>query len=133
VFAVTYLTQQLGMQRSIVLDALTLATLCGLFVMPFTGWLSDIIGRRAIYMAGTAIGILLAFPIFWLFETRNAAVVTGATLAGFCLCQGTIFALHASFMPELFGTNVRYSGVSLGFQLGAALGVLTFIAVLSTH
>lgn len=43
-------------------------------------------------------------------------------MAGICLCQAIVFALHASFMPELFGTNVRYSGISLGFQLGAAIG-----------
>jgi MFS transporter, MHS family, shikimate and dehydroshikimate transport protein len=50
VFAVTYLTQQLGMQRSVVLDAITLATLIEVFVMPLAGWLSDRIGRRTIYI-----------------------------------------------------------------------------------
>jgi MHS family shikimate/dehydroshikimate transporter-like MFS transporter len=122
VFAVTYLTQQLGMQRSVVLDAITLATLIELFVMPLAGWLSDTIGRRTIYLVGTVFGILLAFPIFWLFATRDAAIVTCAIVAGICLCQAIVFALHASFMPELFGTNVRYSGISLGFQFGAAIG-----------
>jgi MFS transporter, MHS family, shikimate and dehydroshikimate transport protein len=122
VFAVTYLTQQLGMQRSVVLAAITLAGLIEVFVMPLAGWLSDLIGRRTIYLAGTAIGILLAFPIFWLFETRDATIVTAAIVVGICLCQGIVFALHASFMPELFGTDARYSGVSLGFQLGAAIG-----------
>jgi MHS family shikimate/dehydroshikimate transporter-like MFS transporter len=122
VFAVTYLTQQLGMQRSVVLDAITLATLIELFVMPLAGWLSDTIGRRTIYLVGTVFGILLAFPIFWLFATRDATIVTCAIVAGICLCQAVVFALHASFLPELFGTNVRYSGISLGFQLGAAVG-----------
>jgi MHS family shikimate/dehydroshikimate transporter-like MFS transporter len=122
VFAVTYLTQQLGMQRSVVLDAITLATLIELFVMPIAGWLSDMIGRRTIYVAGTVFGILLAFPIFWLFDTRDVTIVTWAIVAGICLCQAVIFALHASFMPELFGTNVRYTGISLGFQIGAAIG-----------
>ena len=74
VFAVTYLTQQLGMQRSVILDAITLATLIELFVMPLTGWLSDSSGRRTIYLIGTVFGILLAFPIFRLFETRNATM-----------------------------------------------------------
>jgi MHS family shikimate/dehydroshikimate transporter-like MFS transporter len=122
VFAVTYLTQQLGMQRSIVLAAITLAGLVEMFVMPLAGWLSDLFGRRLIYLAGTGFGIVLAFPIFWLFETRDPAIVTIAIVAGICLCQGVVFALHASFMPELFGTDVRYSGVSLGFQFGAAIG-----------
>jgi MFS transporter, MHS family, shikimate and dehydroshikimate transport protein len=122
VFAVTYLTQQLRMPRSVVLAAITLAGLIEVFAMPLAGWLSDVIGRRTIYLAGTAFGILLAFPIFWLFETRDATVVTWAIVVGICLCQGIVFALHASFMPELFGTDARYSGVSLGFQLGAAIG-----------
>ena len=122
VFAVTYLTQQLGMQRSVVLSAITLAGLIEVLVMPLAGWLSDMIGRRTIYLAGTAFGILLAFPIFWLFQTRDTTIVTLAIVVGICLCQGVIFALHASFMPELFGTDARYSGVSLGFQLGAAIG-----------
>jgi MHS family shikimate/dehydroshikimate transporter-like MFS transporter len=122
VFAVTYLTQQLGMPRSIVLAAITLAGLIEVLVMPLAGWLSDIIGRRAIYLGGTTFGILLAFPIFRLFELRDPTIVTWVIVVGICLCQGVIFALHASFMPELFGTDARYSGVSLGFQLGAAIG-----------
>jgi MHS family shikimate/dehydroshikimate transporter-like MFS transporter len=122
VFAVTYLTQQLGMTRSVVLDAVTLATLVELFVMPLAGGLSDRIGRRTVYLAGTVAGIVLAFPIFWLFQTRDPIVVTLAIVVGICLCQAVVFALHASFMPELFGTDVRYSGISLGFQLGAAIG-----------
>ncbi len=122
VFAMTYLTQQLGMPRSVILSAITLAGLIEVLVMPLAGWPSDVIGRRTIYLAGTGFGILLAFPIFWLFETRDVTIVTRAIVVGICLCQGVVFALHASFMPELFGTDARYSGVSLGFQLGAAIG-----------
>jgi MFS transporter, MHS family, shikimate and dehydroshikimate transport protein len=36
--------------------------------------------------------------------------------------QGIVFALHASFMPELFSAKVRYTGISIGFQIGAAIG-----------
>src|SRR5262249_23574953 len=122
VFAVDYLTRQLGMQRSFVLDTIALATFIELFVMPFSGWLSDLIGRRLMYLLGTAAGILLAFPLFWLIETRDPVMVRWAMVAGICLGQGVIFALHASFMPELFSTRVRYSGISFGFQVGAAIG-----------
>jgi MHS family shikimate/dehydroshikimate transporter-like MFS transporter len=122
VFAVAYLTKQLGMSQAFILDAVTLATLCELLVMPFTGWLSDRVGRRPIYLFGTIFGILYAFPLFWLLETRNPTRVLLGIVIGISICQGVVFALHASFMPELFGTKVRYSGISLGFQIGAAIG-----------
>jgi MHS family shikimate/dehydroshikimate transporter-like MFS transporter len=122
VFAVTYLTKQLGMNQQFTLDAITLATCIELFTMPLAGWLSDKIGRRAIYIAGTTFGILFAFPLFWLLQTRDPTIVLATIVIGVSLCQGIVFSLHASFMPELFGTHVRYSGISLGFQIGAAIG-----------
>jgi MFS transporter, MHS family, shikimate and dehydroshikimate transport protein len=122
VFAVAYLTKQLGMSQAFILDAVTLATLFELFVMPFTGWLSDRVGRRPIYLFGTIFGILYAFPLFWLLETRDPTLILLGIVIGISICQGVVFALHASFMPELFGTKVRYSGISLGFQIGAAVG-----------
>jgi MHS family shikimate/dehydroshikimate transporter-like MFS transporter len=122
VFVLSYLTERLGMSRTFVLDAIALATFLELFVVPFSGWLSDIIGRRTIYLVGTGLGILLAFPLFWLIETRDPTIVLWSIVVGICLGQGVIFALHASFMPELFSTSVRYSGISFGFQVGAAIG-----------
>jgi MFS transporter, MHS family, shikimate and dehydroshikimate transport protein len=122
VFAVSYLTTQLGMAQTLVLDAIALATSFELLVMPLSGWLSDLIGRRTLYLIGTAAGIVLAFPLFGLLETRDPTVTLWTIVIGICLCQGMIFALHASFLPELFSTRVRYSGISLGFQVGGAIG-----------
>jgi MFS transporter, MHS family, shikimate and dehydroshikimate transport protein len=122
VFAVSYLTAQLGMAQTFVLDAIALATLVELIVMPLSGWLSDLIGRRTLYLIGTAAGILLAFPLFGLLETRDPTIILWTIVIGICLGQGMIFALHASFLPELFSTRVRYSGISLGFQVGGAIG-----------
>jgi MFS transporter, MHS family, shikimate and dehydroshikimate transport protein len=122
VFAVTYLTKRLGMSQSFVLEAITLATFVELFAMPFAGWLSDRVGRKAIYLAGTIFSIVFAFPLFWLFETRDPTIILLTFVIGISGAQGIVFALHASFMPELFGAKVRYTGISLGFQVGAAIG-----------
>jgi len=124
VFAVSYLTKQLGMNQAFVLEAITLATFVELFAMPLAGWLSDRVGRKIIYIAGTLFSIVFAFPLFWLLETRDPTIVLLTIVVGVSCAQGIIFALHASFMPELFGTKVRYSGISLGFQVGAAIGGL---------
>jgi MFS transporter, MHS family, shikimate and dehydroshikimate transport protein len=122
VFAVGYLTNQLGMSQSLILDAVTLATVVELVVMPSTGWLSDRVGRRPLYLFGTIFGAIFAFPFFWMLETRDPVLVVTTIVVGISMCQGIVFALHASFMPEMFGTRVRYSGISLGFQVGAAIG-----------
>jgi len=122
VFAVAYLTKQLGMSSSFILEAVTLATFIELAIMPFSGWLSDKVGRRPLYLFGTLFGVLYAFPLFWLLETKSPALVMLGIVLGIVICQGVVFSLHASFMPELFGTKVRYSGISLGFQIGGAIG-----------
>ena len=122
VFAVAYLTKQLKVSQSFVLEAITLATFVELFAMPFAGGLSDRVGRKAIYLAGTIFSILFSFPLFWLLETRDPTIILLTFVVGISGAQGIVFALHASFMPELFGAKVRYTGISLGFQVGAAIG-----------
>jgi MHS family shikimate/dehydroshikimate transporter-like MFS transporter len=122
VFAVFYLTRKMGIDRGTVLTAITIATFLEIFVIPMSGWLSDRIGRRVIYLFGTVFGICFAFPMFWLFDTRDPTIITLTMIAGICIGQGVMFALHASFLPELFATQVRYTGISLGFQVGSAIG-----------
>jgi MHS family shikimate/dehydroshikimate transporter-like MFS transporter len=63
------------MARTFVLDAIALATFIELFMMPLSGWLSDLIGRRTLYLIGTTFGILVAFPLFWLLGTRDPTIV----------------------------------------------------------
>ena len=58
VFAVAYLTKQLKVSQSFVLEAIILATFVELLAMPFAGWLSDRVGRKAIYLAVTIFSIL---------------------------------------------------------------------------
>jgi MFS transporter, MHS family, shikimate and dehydroshikimate transport protein len=71
-------------------------------------------GRRTSYLAGTAFGIVLAFPIFWLFESRDLTIVTSAIVVGIALCQGVSRSSSVPTFP--------ISGISLGLQLGAAIG-----------
>jgi MHS family shikimate/dehydroshikimate transporter-like MFS transporter len=122
VFAVVYATTQLGLPKSTLLNAIIIGSLIEVFTIPLFGYLSDRVGRRALYFAGTIFTILFAFPLFWLIDTKNVWVI-GATIAvALSFGHGTMFGLLSTYLPELFGTKVRYTGASLGFQVAAAIG-----------
>jgi MHS family shikimate/dehydroshikimate transporter-like MFS transporter len=122
VFAVVYATTQLGLPKSTLLNAIIIGSLIEVFTIPLFGYLSDLVGRRPLYFTGTIFTILFAFPLFWLIDTKNAFVI-GATIAvALSFGHGTMFGLLSTYLPELFGTKVRYTGASLGFQVAAAIG-----------
>ncbi len=135
IYAVSYLTNRLHMPRQFVLDAILLAAACGIVVVPLAGYLSDKLGRRTVFAAGAIFCLVAAFPMFWLFETGNPAVILPTLALGVSLGQGIMYSMHASLMPELFGTNARYSGVSVGFQIGAGIfgGITPLIAAISIN
>jgi MHS family shikimate/dehydroshikimate transporter-like MFS transporter len=121
VFCIAYVTGTLRLPGTVIINGILLAGTVELFTMPLAGWLSDRAGRRPIYIAGTLFSIVAAFPLFWLLDTRDPLTIALTVAVALSLGQGIMFCLHASFMPELFGTRVRYSGISMGFQIGAAL------------
>ena len=61
----------------------------------------------------------LAYPFFWLVNTKEPLLIWLATVLIVGVAHAAVFAPLAAFFSELFGTGVRYSGVSIGFQLGA--------------
>ncbi|MDE2364049.1 MAG: MHS family MFS transporter [Hyphomicrobiales bacterium] len=122
VFAVVYATTKLGIPKKSMLDAILIAALIETPLIPLFGWLSDIVGRRTLYFVGVAFTVLFAFPLFWMIETRDPNMITLAISIALCIGHGTMFGLQSTYFPELFGTRVRYTGASFGFQLSAAIG-----------
>lgn len=130
VFVISYATGKLGLPRGAILNALLLASFLALFTIPLFGWLSDIVGRKTMFFATCLFSVVFAFPLFWLLDTRDVTLVTLAIVVGINFGQMVGFSVGAPWYSELFPTRLRYSGASLGFQVGAALsgGLTPFIA-----
>ena len=122
IFIVVYATGQLGLPRTLLLNAIFIAALVEVLTIPLFGWLSDHVGRRAFYFLGTVFTAAFAFPLFWLLGTKEPLVIVLTVVVALSLGHGTMFGLQSAYFPELFGTRVRYSGASFGFQAAAALG-----------
>jgi MFS family permease len=122
VFVLTYATQSsIGFSRSTVLAAISIAAVVELFSMPTFGALSDRFGRRPVYLFGAIFTTLFAFPFFWMIESSNTTLMVFAIVLALVFGHSAMYGPQASFFSELFGTRVRYSGASLGYQLSSVL------------
>ena len=130
VFAISYVTATLSLPRSVILNALLLSAVLGLAAIPLFGWLSDRIGRKPMFYASCVFAIVFAFPMFWLLDTRDPLTITLTVIAAIIFGQIIGFGVGAPWYSELFAARLRYSGASLGFQIGAAIsgGLTPFAA-----
>jgi MFS transporter, MHS family, shikimate and dehydroshikimate transport protein len=122
IFGLSYAVTNLGLPRSLVLGAIALGAAVELITIPLFGHLSDHVGRRLIYLLGCVAAICLSFPIFWAISTRDPITVVSAFVIGMSVGHGIMYGVQASFLSEMFPSNLRYSGVSLGYQIAAPIG-----------
>ena len=125
VFAISYVTGKLAMPRSVIINAIFLAAVVALVMIPVFGWLSDRIGRKMMFYASCVFALAFAFPMFWLLDTKDPLTITLTIITAITFGQMIGFAVGPSWYSELFEARLRYSGASLGFQIGAAIAGLT--------
>jgi MFS family permease len=119
-YMISYATA-IGYHRTDVMAALIFTSLTGLITIPFFSALSDRVGRRWVMMAG-AIGIIVyAWPFYALVDMRSQVYLTIAMVIAQVI-QSMMYAPLGALLSELFGTAVRYTGASMGYQLAALLG-----------
>ena len=130
VFMLLYATQHAKVERSVALTGVMIAAAFDLVAIPFYGHLSDKIGRRPVYLFGAAMTGILAYPLFWLFDTGSTPLVWLGLVLVFTFAHAPMYGPQAAFLSELFGTRVRYTGASLGAQLASIVagGLSPFIA-----
>jgi MFS family permease len=122
-YVVAYGTSAAGLQlpRSTMLSAVLIAQSATAPVTCLAGMLSDRYGRRLVCMTGVALMGVWAFVLFPLLETRSLLWITVAISVALCLLSLTYGPLAALF-AEMFTTRVRYSAVSLAYQIAGAVG-----------
>jgi len=125
VFAISYVTGNLAMPRNVIINAIFFSAVVALLMIPVFCWLSDRIGRKTMFYASCLFAMAFAFPLFWLLDTKDPLTITLTIIAVIMFGQMIGFAVGAPWYSELFAARLRYSGASLGFQVGAAIGGLT--------
>ena len=111
----------LGLPRNTLLSAVLIASALQIPTQFWAASYSDRHGRRGIFMTGAVLSALWAFLLFPLVDTGNFILIIVGILGGL-MFLGIQYGPQAAFFTELFSTHVRYSGASLGYQIGAIIG-----------
>lgn len=120
VFSLSYATQYLKLDQEVAINGVLAGGVVHLLAMVTFGGLSDLVGRRPVYLGGAVFLAIVAFPFFWLMGTRSEVYVGLAITLGL-VAHAAMYGPQAAFLSELFGTRVRYTGASLGYHLAAPL------------
>ena len=121
-YALTLGVEGGGHSRSTVLVAFAVASVLQVFGLGFYAHLSDRIGRRPVMMLGAVMGIVAAYPIFWMIQQGSTPLLYLAMIIGMPVVQSAIYGPSAAFISEMFATKYRYTGASVGYQLASTLG-----------
>ncbi|MGA9746132.1 MAG: MFS transporter [Nocardioides sp.] len=135
VIVITYVVEFADADKGPVLTALVIGSAVHFVWIPIVGAISDRIGRRPLYFAG-AVGVAVwAFAFFPLLDSGDQGKIVLAVVVGLML-HALMYSPQAAFFTELFGTSVRYTGASVGYQLASigagAVAPLIAVALLKT-
>jgi metabolite-proton symporter len=121
VYTLAYTTSAYGLAQNTYLIGVTAAGAVQLITIPFLGALSDKLGRRAVIMFGTLFIVAFAVPLNFMITSQVPMLAWLAVIIGICVGHNAVYAPTAALYSEMFPAHVRYSGTSLGYQLGGAI------------
>ena len=117
VFAISYATGTLHLERVPVLTAVTVAALVMAALLPVSGLLVDRFGARSVYAAGIAAYAVAVFPVFALFNTGSLAAYALGMVLVFGVIHALFYGAQGTLYASLYPARVRYTGLSTVYQL----------------
>jgi MFS family permease len=121
VYMLTYGTTVVGFDRPTLLTLILLSTAVWIAAIVVSAILSDRYGSKRVFTIGALTSVLWPLPLFALVNTGNA----GLALLAFCVAaivQGIMAGAQGGLFSEIFELRVRYSGISIAYQLGGMIG-----------
>ncbi|MGF6607658.1 metabolite-proton symporter [Paraburkholderia sp. WSM4175] len=119
-FIFTYGVMSLGVTRDLLLTAVLAASVLEFFTIPLFGHLSDLIGRRRMYVIGAAAVGLFGFLYFFMVGTHNPMWIFAAIVLSL-VPHAMMYGPQAALIAESFTGRLRYSGASMGYQLASVI------------
>jgi metabolite-proton symporter len=121
VYVIAYAREELGVDPRWVVRAIPLAAALEFFTIPLFGVVSDHWSRKGVFSTGCLFIICFAWPYFALLGTRDPSLMMTAVVVSLGVGHALMYSVQGALIPELFGTRLRYSGASIGYQLGAVV------------
>jgi len=115
-FSITYMATQLKMVTSTILGLMLIAHVIHAILVPLVGRFTDTRGRRPVYATGVILMMVWGVVAFPMFNTANLGIILAAIVLGLAI-HALMYAGQPAIMAEMFPTRMRYSGVSLGYQV----------------
>jgi metabolite-proton symporter len=121
VFVLSYATNNLGIDRGTMFTGLLIAAVVEAFTVPLSGALSDHFGRRPVFIFFAVVALAFAFPFFWLLGTGETPAIFLALVIALAVVHAGMYGPTASLYAEMFPPSVRYTGTSVGYQMGGVV------------
>ena len=119
-FMITYVTQYQGIARSTILDCLFLVTLLQLVSQPISALMAERMGEARFLMLTALLSMVVPYPMFLLVGTQNLVLMTLGIAMAVVTLSG-LYAVIAGYMAQAFPAHLRYSGISIAYQLICAI------------
>jgi MFS family permease len=131
VYTLAYTTTVYGLSQNTYLVGVTAAGAVQCLTIPFYGALSDKLGRRPVIIFGTLFVVAFAIPLNFMITSQVPLLTWLAVVIGICVGHNAVYSPTAALYSEMFPAHVRYSGASLGYQLGGAIAGFVPLAAAS--